>query len=250
MRLEQVLLGLSEDPSLTHFAVKDETTPSGVSPAPQAQQAPPPQVAPLPDTADPVQRQAQEEYIRTMFRAQETQAQQSQQGQQGQEGQEDPMMKLFNSIVGGAEGADPDNPTGLPFSPEDVSKATGLPSFVTDMVFGKQEAPPTPAQEKTARVWKLIHVLFSVLAGIYLIFVLDSSTKTFGTTPPPPATIQNPFLVFIMGELLVQGSQMVIANKGKANTAKVWLQILKDVAGDGSIVVFMMGASSWYKGSG
>ena len=198
----------------------------------------------MPNSDDPALLQAQQEYIRGLLRAQDPQP-----GQPGQERlAEDPMAKMLNSLLGGADGADPATPGGLPFSPEEISKATGLPPFLTNMFFGQENATPTPAQEQTARMWTLVHVLFSLLAGIYVVHTLTSSTSLFGVDPPPPATIRNPFLVFIMGELLVQSTQMFLVDRAGPKGMWAWWQILKDVARDGSIVVFMMGATSWLKG--
>ena len=154
-------------------------------------------------------------------------------------------MKMLSSLLGGADAADPANPGGLPFSPDDISKATGLPPFLTNMFVGQPNAPPTPAEEQTTRLWTLIHVFFSLLAGIYVVHVLSSSTKLFGSSPPPPATIKNPFLVFIMGELLVHTTQMILVDRAGPKGMWAWWQILKDIARDGSIVVFIMGAASW-----
>ena len=190
---------------------------------------------------DPAQLQAQQEYIRSLLRAQEPQQGQPGQGQQ----EEDPMMKMLNSLLGGGDPSDPANPGGLPFSPDDVSKATGLPPFLTKLFMGKGKTPPTPAEEQTVRMWTLIHVILSLLAGIYVVYVLSSSTKLFGSSPPPPATMKNPFLVFITGELVVHTTQMLLVDKAGPKGMWAWWQILRDIGRDGSIVVFMMGAASW-----
>ena len=196
------------------------------------------------DSDDPALLQAQQEYIRGLLRAQDPQP-----GQPGQERlAEDPMAKILNSLLGGADSADPATLGGLPFSPEDISKATGLPPFLTNMFLGQEDATPTLAQEQSARMWTLIHVLFSLLAGIHAVHTLTSSTGLFGADPPPPAIVRNPFLVFIMGELLVHSTQMLLVDRAGPKGMWAWWQILKDIARDGSIVVFMMGATGWLKG--
>jgi hypothetical protein len=192
----------------------------------------------LSNSDDPALLQAQQEYIRDLLRAQDPQPRQERQI-------EDPMVKMLNSLLGGADGTDPAASGGLPFSPEDISKATGLPPFVTNMFVGQDNATPTPAQEQTARIWTVIHVLFSLVAGIYVVYALTSSTRLFGADPPPPATIKNPFLLFVMGELLVQSAQMFLADRPGRKGIWAWWQLLKDIGRDGSIVVFMMGATSW-----
>jgi hypothetical protein len=190
---------------------------------------------------DPAQLQAQQEYIRSLLRAQEPQP-----GQPGQEQQEeDPMMKMLNSLLGGVGGSDPNNPGGLPFSPDDISKATGLPPFLTNMFMGQGKVPPTAAEEQAARIWTIVHVVFSILAGFYVVYVLSSSTKLFGSGPPAPPTLKNPFLVFISGELLVHSTQMFLVDRAGPKGMWAWWQVLRNIARDGSIVVFMMGAASW-----
>ena len=156
------------------------------------------------------------------------------------------MMKMLNSLLGGADGSDPANPGGLPFSPDDISKATGLPPFLTDMFLGQGKAPPTPAEEQTARIWTLIHVILSLIAGIYVVYLLSSSIELFGSNPPPPATMKNPLLIFTTGELVVQATQMLLVDKAGPRGMWAWWQILKDIGRDGSIVVFIMGAASWF----
>jgi GET complex subunit GET2 len=155
------------------------------------------------------------------------------------------MMKMLNSLLSGVDGSDPANSGGLPFSPDDISKATGLPPFLTNIFMGQGKAPPTAADEQTARIWTLVHVVLSLLAGIYVVYVLSSSTKLFGSSPPAPATLKNPFLIFITGELLVHTTQMFLVDRAGPKGMWAWWQILKDIARDGSIVVFMMGAASW-----
>ena len=214
------------------------------------QSGPPPGVSPTAHGSDPTQVQGQEDYIRSLLRSQEGPT------GQGKEEAEDPIMKLMQSFIGtmgGAEGSTPNasgGGGGLPFSPEDISQATGLPSYLTNMLMRPKAAPPTPAQEKTASIWKLVHVLFSIVAGIYLVYTLDLSAKAFGANPPSPPTVRHPLLVFLTGELLVQGSKSVMADDLGTSSTSAWLGILQDTVRDGCIVVFIMGATAWWQGDG
>jgi len=211
-------------------------------PTPLQPTSPPPN---LTNAASPAQTQAQEEYLRKLLR---TPAPQQGQGQQGQQAEvEDPMLSMMNQMFGNL-GGDSRGEGGLPFSSDDLAKATGLPAFITDMFMGKQRSPPTPAEEKADRMWNIIHTLFALLAGAYVVFVVGRSIDTFGVNSPAPATFQNPFLVFIMGELLIQGFKTVGAGQGAKKGPWLWLQVLKDLARDGCIVVFVMGAVGWWKG--
>lgn len=190
---------------------------------------------------DPAQLKAQEEYIRSLLRTQEPQPKQPGQDKQA----EDPMIKILNSLLGGADGSDPAGPEGLPFSPDDISKATGLPPFLANMFLGQGKAPPTTSEEQTARIWALVHIVLSLLAGIYVVYVLSSSTKMYGPGPPPPPTLKNPFLVFITGELFLHTTRTFLVDRVGPKGMWAWWQVLKDIAKDGSTVIFMMGAASW-----
>jgi len=141
-------------------------------------------------------------------------------------------------------------PGGLPgLSPHDISKATGLPSFLTNMVMGGQKAPPTQAELQATRLWKILHVIFALIAGLYLVFTITRATETFGENPPRPATFQNPFVVFLTGELLVQGTRVGTSGYSGKSGLGLWIQILREFVGDGAIAVFMLGIASWWKGS-
>jgi hypothetical protein len=134
-------------------------------------------------------------------------------------------------------------------SPDDISRATGLPPFLTNMITGGQKAPPTEAEIQVTRLWKVLHVLFALVAGLYLVFRINASVELFGENPPPPATFQNPFLVFATGELLMQTTR--VATKGTSGKSGfgVWIQMCKEFVGDGAILVFMLGIASWWKGT-
>jgi len=166
-------------------------------------------------------------------------------------------MKMLQAMMGGGLNGtnDPNAPDGmgagpgLGLSPDDIAKATGIPSFVTNMMMGGQKAPPSAREVQETRLWKVIHVVFAIVAGLYLVLSIGKATTTFGENPPPPATFQNPFLVFTTGELLVQGAR--VATKGGSGKSGIglWIQMLREFVGDGAIVVFMLGIASWRKGS-
>ena len=224
--------------------MQHESSSPALTPTTSAQQAPPPQMPSLLDPADPAQVQAQQDFIRSMLRAQEPQ-----QGQEHQ-GQDDPMMKLLQSIIGGANEGDPNNPAGFPVSPEDISKATGLPPFVTNMLLGQQKAPLAPAQEQRAMIWRIVQAVLSISIGIHLIRTITVVTTMFGANPPAPPTILNPFSVFVFGELFTHGiKSLAPGGTTPPKGFSAWWQVLKDVARDGSVVIFMLGATIWWKGS-
>lgn len=159
------------------------------------------------------------------------------------------MARLMRQFMGNAEGGgDPSNPGGFPFSPEDIQSATGLPPFLTNMLLGQQKPPQTAAQKKEELVWKTVHILFAVLAGAYVLYMVTGSIATYGPRPPPPATAQNPLLLFVLGEVLLESATMTLRDKAAGPAGRSWLQMLKALGRDGGIVVFVLGLGLWWSG--
>jgi GET complex subunit GET2 len=217
------------------------------SPSPSASPAPQAPTSPIvAQSSNPSQIRAQEEFLRSMLRAQDPQQQDQAPEQQMPE---DPMMKLLSSLAGGEGNMDPNNPAGLPFSPEDIQAATGMPSWATSMLLGGAgKVPPTAEEQKTAKMWNAIHLLFSFVAGMYLLFIVRDATTKFGKDPPPPPSVKNPFFIFLLGELFIHGSRILLKDPSSTKRGYGSFQIMKDIARDGSILVFMLGAASWWKG--
>jgi len=161
------------------------------------------------------------------------------------------MLKVLSSMLGGVDGSTGLNPPGgSPLSADDLSKVTGLPSVVTNMMLGgPQTRAPTRVEEQATRFWKVVHVVFAVVAGAYLVFTINRSTRIFGNSPPAPATFQNPFVAFATGELLVQASRIASSGASGKSGPGLWIQMLKELVGDGAIIVFMLGTACWLKGS-
>lgn len=151
-------------------------------------------------------------------------------------------------MMGGTGDSSGGNPNDSAFSSDDLAKATGLPSLVTDILLGKKASPPTQKEIRMTQVWRVVHVLFALLIGLYLQYVNTRSTATFGANPPAPATIQNPFNIFVLGELVIQGAQAVILRPMSKRGLWTWLQILRDIGYDGSVVIFVMGVAVWWAG--
>ena len=160
---------------------------------------------------------------------------------------EDPMQKMMSQLMGGLnqEGANTDQPM---FSPEQLSKATGLPSFVSNMLLGAV-APPTEAELQRTKIWRIVHTLFALIAGIYSVYILERSVSLFGNQPPAPATVRNPFVIFTTGEVLIQGSKAVSSGASAKRGLGLGYQIFKDLASDGCIVIFVLGAWNWWHGT-
>lgn len=196
--------------------------------------------------------QAQQEAFRAMLRQVAPDQDQAQEGND----LEDPTMKMLASLMGSLPG-DPSGapPPGAPpagpppgdamsgLSPALIASALGLPPFLANMVGGAFQTP-TEAEQKKLQKWKILHVLFAVGVAIYLFFVITTSVATFGSPPPKPATAQNPFAIFVTGELLLTGARALLG--GKQGGIGMVFKLVKDVVRDGSIVLFALGLATWY----
>lgn len=199
--------------------------------------------------------QAQQEAFRAMLRQSAPEQGQGQQGQQGDD-MEDPTIKLLNSLLGAMPG-DPNGPppgAGAPpgampgqeqpgLNPGAIASALGLPPFLASML-GAATQQPTEREQKATRLWKGLHIVFAIGVAVYLLFIIGASVATFGSPPPKPATAQNPFLIFVTGEvLLTSGRALTSAKQGGIGMV---IQLFKDVVRDGSLVLFALGMGAWY----
>lgn len=193
---------------------------------------------------------AQQEYLRALLRSNPAEQQNQQQIDQ------DPMLKLLTSMMGGMPGAEntapgsgftPPPPGNNGLKPDDLAGALGIPPFLSKFLLGGGSAPVSPAQKKQEHLWKILHTVFSLLAGLYLVFLVGSSIATYGDNPPPPAAAQNPFVVFMTGELLLNGLGILLGTS-QQGTFALGKQLFSSLVRDGSIAIFILGVGSWWNG--
>lgn len=215
------------------------------------QSAPEPGQGVHPDPQAPNGLQAQQEAFRAMLRQS---AQDQGQGQdQPPNDAEDPTIKLLSSLMGAMPGGDPNATPGAPaagadnqpapgFSPAAIATMLGVPPFIANMLGGAP--PPTEAEQKRARIWKTLHTVFALAVAVYLLFIVGTSVALFGSPPPKPATAQNPFAIFVTGELLLTGGKVLLG--GKSGGMGMVVQLVRDVVRDGSLLLFILGMGTWY----
>ncbi|KAB8074116.1 hypothetical protein BDV29DRAFT_174228 [Aspergillus leporis] len=249
-RLDKITSLSGRTPASMHEDASPSPSPSPQPPAsisstpeirtPQVQSKPA-QTTSIPETQAPENLPAQQEYIRSLLRQGAPPS-----SQQGVE-EDDPTLKLLNSMMAGMNGGDqgPGGPAGGP-SQAELASALGLPPFVSDLL-GAATRQQTDDEKKEIRVWKLLHVLFAVAVGIYLLVLVGTSVSTYGSQPPPPATARNPFLYFTTGELVLTGARIMARSRnGQAAGLMLWLELFRDVIRDGSLVVFLLGMGAWW----
>ncbi|PGH07388.1 hypothetical protein AJ79_06290 [Helicocarpus griseus UAMH5409] len=240
----------------TPSSMRDESPASlsDTTPTPEQPSQPPRKsVSPLPPSPNmedqtPENIKAQEEYLRALLRSQ---------GPLGQQSPEPNPGAVLSSLLGGSppSGEGPGNNPfaggegGLEFNPVDLASAFGVPSFLANFFLGGNSQATSPAEQRIAWVWKLVHVIFSLAMGVYLLSLFQSSVSTYGNNPPPPATAQNPFVLFMTGEVALSATRVLTrARDGQLKNARAWVQILGEVLRDGKIAVFVLGAGMWLLG--
>ncbi|OGM42705.1 hypothetical protein ABOM_008963 [Aspergillus bombycis] len=255
-RLDKITSLSGRTPASMREEASPSPSPSPPSPAqilstpetekPQPQPAPAPASVPVQPTSNPEPQspenlQAQQELFRALLRQGGPSS--SEQGPQ----EEDPTMQMLNTLMAGMNGQDQaaGGAAGGP-SPAELVSALGLPPFVADLL-GAATHKPTDEEKKEVRTWKVLHVLFAVAVGIYLLMLIGTSVSTYGSQPPPPATAQNPFLYFTTGEVVLTGARLMSKGRtGRAAGIMLWLQLFQDIVRDGSLVVFLLGMGAWW----
>jgi len=227
---------------ICHTDPVPSSQPPRITPSPQSQ----PQAAsePSPDTI-----RQQQEYIRSLLRANPEQERQ-------QQNDEDPMIKLLTSMMGGVPGAESTGSgsgMGLgssgaapSLSPADLTNALGLPPIISKILLGGQSQPTTPKERRRQSITSFLHIIFALIVGVYLLSLVSYSVTTYGASPPPPATARNPFLVFLTGELVLCGLQVWIRPNGQVFGLSTLSKLFQNFVRDGRIVIFLLGAWSWW----
>ncbi|CAG8202345.1 unnamed protein product [Penicillium salamii] len=216
------------------------------------QSAPNPSQGVHADPQAPNSMQAQQDLFRAMLRQS---APEQGAGEGAGPDEEDPTIKLLNSLMGAIPGGDPSamgagappapgaGAPGLGSSLPAIATMLGVPPFLANMLGGLGGPAPTEAEQKRATMWKTLHTIFALAVAGYLLFIIGSSVALFGSSPPPPATAQSPFAIFVTGELLLTGGKVLFGGKSGMGMA---VQLFRDVVKDGSIVLFMLGMGTWY----
>ena len=183
----------------------------------------------------------------------------------------DPMMAMMQQMMGGAGGM-PGGPGQGP--PGDLPP--GLANMFSAMS-GAGAPEPSPEQS-SAWVWRLVHSLFSLGLAVYIVFRTPfTGTKLSRTAAPGDDWMQESiqgetfahfFYLFATFEVILQSSRYFI-EKGRLQGSGIlstiggflpepyagyvrvlgrYSVIYSTVVSDAMVVVFVLGAASWWNG--
>ncbi|KAH4907865.1 hypothetical protein HBI80_067420 [Parastagonospora nodorum] len=197
-------------------------------------------------------------------------------GMQVPEGSEDPMMAMLQQMMGGGGGM-----PGMPGAPGQQGGAPpGLPPHLANMFSAMQGGPaaePSPEQS-SAWIWRLVHSLFSLVLAIYIVLQTPFTGSKMArhslhdddwtVQPTPVQSFARFFYLFATFEVVMQSSRFFIEKGqlqgsgmlstvagilpppygGYVRTVGRYSVIWSTVVSDAMVVVFVLGATSWWKG--
>lgn len=179
------------------------------------------------------------------------------------------MMAMLQQMMGGAGGPGAAGPGDMP---------PGLTNLLGAMQ-GGSAVEPSPDQS-SAWMWRLVHSLFSLALAVYIVFRTPFTGSILARTPQysenfdwaadssPAETFQHFFYMFATFEVVMQSSRYFIERgqlqgSGIMSTISQFLPepyggyvrvlgrysvIYQTVLSDAMVVVFVLGAMSWWRG--
>ena len=186
------------------------------------------------------------------------------------------MMQMLQQMMGGAPGGMPGMPGQSGGQPGDLPP--GLANIFSAMSGGASASEPSPEQS-SAWLWRLVHALFSFGLAVYIVlrtpFTGSKLSRDFhgdnddwAADAAPADTFGHFFYLFATFEIVLQTSRYYIERGqlqggGILNTVGQLLPepyagyvrvvgrysvIYSTVVSDAMVVVFVLGAVSWWRG--
>ncbi|KAH7090758.1 hypothetical protein FB567DRAFT_546918 [Paraphoma chrysanthemicola] len=200
---------------------------------------------------------------------------------QGPDAAQDPMMAMLQQMMGGGAGGMPGMP-GMPGAPGPQGGAPpdlppGLANIFSAMQGGS--APEPSPEQSSAWIWRLVHSLFSLALAIYIVLQtpFTGSKLSRASLHDDDWTVQHTpaqnfarfFYLFATFEVIMQSSRYFVEKGqlqgggilstvagilpppygGYVRTIGRYSVIWSTVVSDAMVVVFVLGATSWWKGA-
>ncbi|KAF1836866.1 hypothetical protein BDW02DRAFT_596035 [Decorospora gaudefroyi] len=191
---------------------------------------------------------------------------------------QDPMMAMLQQMMGAGAGGMP----GMPGAPgQGGAPPGGLPPGLANMLSGMQGggAPEPSPDQSSAWLWRLVHSVFSLGLAIYIVLQTPfTGSKTsrdnvpdddWTTQTTPADNFAHFFYLFATFEVVLQSSRYFIEKGqlqgsgilstvagilpapygGYVQTVGRYSVIYSTVVSDAMVVVFVLGATSWWRGA-
>ncbi|KAF2016972.1 hypothetical protein BU24DRAFT_332506, partial [Aaosphaeria arxii CBS 175.79] len=196
-------------------------------------------------------------------------------GTDGQDPSQDPMFAMLQQMMAGGPGG-PGQNQGQPGAAPDLPP--GLANMFQAMQ-GGAPAEPSPSQS-SAWIWRLVHSVLSLVLAIYMVIQTPFNGSKLARTSPvadddwtldqsTADAFKHFFYLFATFEVVLQSSRYFI-EKGQLQGSGVlssisqflpepysgyvrivgrYSVIYSTVVSDAMVVLFVLGATSWYKGT-
>lgn len=195
---------------------------------------------------------------------------------QGGDPSQDPMMAMLQQMMGGGgmPGGSGTSAGGQPGMPPDMS--SGMADILAAMQ-GGSATEPSPTQS-SAWIWRLVHSLFSLALAVYIVLQTPFSgskqsrelvADDWTVESPPADSFAHFFYLFATFEVIMQSSRYFIEKGqlqgsgilstvagilpapygGYVRTIGRYGVIWSTVVSDAMVVVFVLGATTWWKGA-
>lgn len=194
---------------------------------------------------------------------------------QAEDPSQDPMMAMLQQMMGAGAGGMPGMPGQAGASPGGLPP--GLANMFSAMQGGSGTSEPSP-DHSSAWIWRLVHSVFSLGLAIYIVlqtpFTGSKSSRhiaaddDWATQSSPAENFAHFFYLFATFEVVLQSSRYFIEKgqlqgsgilstvagilpepyAGYARTVGRYSVIYSTVVSDAMVVVFVLGATSWWKG--
>ncbi|KAF2808935.1 uncharacterized protein BDZ99DRAFT_533159 [Mytilinidion resinicola] len=183
---------------------------------------------------------------------------------------DDPMMAMLQQMMGGAGDGDPNSPQIPP----------GMPPGLAQMLGGMGQGEPAPPASSSAHLWRIVHALFSLGLALYITVTTSFTGSKLARTQrvgsdswaddegASAATLTHFFYAFATFEVVMQSSRYFLERgrlppsgllggvaqilpepyAGYVRVVGRYSVIWRTVVADAMVVVFVLGASAWWRG--
>ena len=172
---------------------------------------------------------------------------------------EDPMMALLQQMMGGVS---PGGQGGL--------DASGLPAGFASLLGNQGPPKPTTPPPLTSYIWRIVHAIFALSLGVYILATEPFSGSRLGRTPVVSLGDKQPNMCWIFAtvELGLQSARFMLDRgreepgmlgtisaflppvwKARVRLVGTYSGIWTTLVADAMVVIWVLGVGAWWKGA-